>query len=1203
MMLNYLKKFFYLDVSPLIKLGKIQVLTESDMLTLPHDLSPKESHLNRQDLNFQSPKAFLFSSLKFTRKKIYEAYFWYFVSTLLSLSSPLLIHRFIDQIKMGVSDSNFKAVLLSGILLALCGLFSGLFLQQFFVKALAAYQQMTNVLNECIFKHSLKLSLRARSKNLVGDIVNYMGTDAESVADFTFVFADLMMNAFLAIGALVMLFHYIGISAISALIVMFLMVPITKKIAQKFIHLEDEMMSLRDQRVTMMGQILNSIRVVKYFAFESSVESEVMKIRNVELETRIRLAKSQVFSGMTYTATSTFVLFIALYVHTLRGYELDAALIFTCVALFGILEGPIGELSHHLSRVTNAFVGARRILNYLKEEVVSENDLTEYQGIEFKNFSARYDEKQNNVLNDLSFKIGHGESLAIVGEVGAGKTSLLYSILGEIPQTSGEIKFDRRLKISYLPQEAYIINDSLKNNILFGENYDDEKFQNALYYSALNFDVLKFDGGIDTEIGEKGVNLSGGQKQRVGLARAYLYNPDILLLDDPLSAVDHNTENFLVEKLLFDAFKDKTRIVVTHRLSHLKRFDKVCFIKNGRLVAFGNYLDVLKNHEFQNFYRNHEQEESNASESKENPTTENQVTKRLEVATTQNRITSDEDREVGAVKKDVYWGYIESLGGDHQQKRIYLIALLVLGAIIVAFLPLLQKSWLSYFTNHTDLMSGQKAILIYGAIGIFVLLINMCNSFLWLYRGVAASRLLHDKMLKSILNAPIHFFDSTPVGRILQRFSRDVESVDIYLQWSFISVINCILQVIVSLILIVSVMPILILFILPLLVIYYFFQRDYRISAREAKRFDSVSRSPRYAHFKETLMGLLVIRSFKKEDYFISEFYKRLTESQRMFYSHYMLNRWFSSRIPIIGGLISLMCAIGISYFAKQQLISPGVAGLVTIYSLSFWGYLNWGVRVFADIESRMTSVERLKFFANIKPEEDPDFKSNLDFTHWPIAGEIKASNIMVRYAKHLPLVLKGVSFHIKAGSKVGIMGRTGSGKSTIFQALFRFIELESGEIIIDGINIKSIPLKILRKSMAIIPQDPTLFMGTIRSNLDRYQEYSDMEIDRVLKLTGLYDFIYSLPKNIHEEVNEMGSNLSQGQRQLICLARALLYNTKIIVMDEATASVDVMTDNLIQKVIREDLKNVTLIIIAHRLGTIKDCDQIIEISEGKVIN
>lgn len=1198
-MLSYLKKFFYFDVTPLIKLGKTRVLVESDMLSLPSELNALKAKVDHRDLNFATPRSFLFSSIKFTRGNIYEAYIWYFISTLLSLSSPLLIHRFINLIKLGVTEANFIEVLMTGVALALCGLGSGLFLQQFFVKALAAYQQMTNVLNEYIFKHSLKLSLKARSKNLVGDIVNYMGTDAESVADFTFVFADLAMNSLLAIGALVMLFYYIGLSAISALFVMLLMVPLTKKIAQKFIHLEDEMMSLRDQRVTMMGQILNSIRVVKYFAFESSVEDEVMKIRNVELATRIRLAKSQVVSGMTYTATSTFVLFIALYVHSLRGYELDAALIFTCVSLFGILEGPIGELSHHLSRVTNAFVGARRILNYLNEEEVSAPANSFADGIEFINVSASYDEQLPNVLSNISFQLKKGESLAIVGEVGAGKSSLLYSILGEIPLKSGAIKFDRRLKISYLPQEAYIINDSLKNNILFGETVPTDKFENALYYSALSFDVLKFDGGIETEIGEKGVNLSGGQKQRVGLARAYLYDPDILLLDDPLSAVDHNTENFLVDKLIMGAFKDKTRIVVTHRLSHLKRFDKILFLKNGQQVSFGIYLDVLKNHEFQNFYRNHEEEEEKTIEDTgQVPKSEAQVLP-LEKS---SRITSDEDREVGAVKKDVYWGYIESLGGDHPKKRIYIIALLVFGAIVIAFLPLLQKSWLSYFSNHPQLMSSQKAILIYGLIGIVVLFLNMCNSFLWLYRGVAASRLLHDKMLKSILNASIYFFDSTPVGRILQRFSRDVESVDVYLQWSFISVINCILQVIVSLVLIVSVMPILIIFILPLLIVYYFFQKDYRISAREAKRFDSISRSPRYAHFKETLMGLLVIRSFKKQDYFIREFYKRLIESQRMFYSHYMLNRWFSSRIPIIGGLISLMCAIGITIFAKNQMISPGVAGLVIIYSLSFWGYLNWGVRVFADIESRMTSVERLKYFANVKPEESPDFTSPVDLSHWPLRGEIVAKNIQVRYAPQLPLVLKGISFHIKPGSKVGIMGRTGSGKSTIFQTLFRFIELEAGEIIIDGIDIKMIPLRVLRKSMAIIPQDPTLFMGTIRSNLDRYHEYSDAEINRVLKLTGLYDFIYSLPKNIDEAVNEMGSNLSQGQRQLICLARALLYQTKIIVMDEATASVDVMTDNLIQKVIREDLKNVTLIIIAHRLGTIKDCDQIIEISEGKIV-
>lgn len=1194
-MLNAIKKFFFNDVSSILEIARKRILVEADMLHLPAHIDPKNPHLNLAELNFKSEWKLLFSTIIYTRRDIFKGYFWYFISTLLSLVSPLFIHKFLSLINSGQNVVNFHLILIYGVLLALCGLLSGIFVQHFFSNALASFQQITNIFNELIFKKSLKLNQFGRANNMVGDIVNFMGTDAESVSDFCFVIADLVMNAILVIGAVVMLFYYIGLSAISALVVMILMIPLTKKIANQFIGYEEEMMSLRDKRVSMMGQILNSIRVVKYFAFEDSVIDEVMKIRNSELTSRKKLARAQVISGVNYVMTTTIVLFVALFTHSLRGYSLDAALIFTCVSLFGVLEGPLGELSHHLSRMTNAFVGAKRIIKFLNEEEIKDNNFIESEDIKFENVTFHYPMDRLNGLKDINFEIKKGEKVAIVGEVGAFKSTLLSIILNELPIEKGSISFPLSKKISYLPQEAFIINATLKENIILGESFDEQRFNDALIKSALIFDINQFNARELTEIGEKGVNLSGGQKQRVGLARAYYHQPDVILLDDPLSAVDVKTENYLMANLFLEGFKDKTLIAVTHRLGHLKTFDKIMFLKKGKIVCFGNFLDVLKNHEFQSFYRNHaddEQVEANEelkSENKKNHDKNN------------TRITSDEDREIGAVKKDVYFDYFMSLGGDDEAKRKFNHALLMIGAIVIAFLPLLQKSWLSYYTNHQHHFTPVNGILIYGIIGIVVVLISMANSFLWLDRGIKASQILHDKMLNSVMAAPISFFDSTPVGRVLQRFSRDVESVDVYLQWSFISVINCILQVFVSILLIVTIMPILFLFIAPLLCVYYFYQLDYRRAAREAKRFDSIGRSPRYAHFKETLMGLPVIRAFKKENYFIDEFFKKLKFSQQMFYSHYMLNRWFSSRIPIIGGLISLIATIGISYYSRYGGITAGVAGLVTIYSLSFWSYLNWGVRVFSDIESRMTSVERIKFFSNIKPEENDQNKNVIDLDHWPSRGEIHAIDIKARYASHMPLVLKGINFHIKAGTKVGIVGRTGSGKSTIFQCLFRFIELESGEILIDGINIKNIPLKKLRRAMAIIPQDPTLFMGTIRSNLDRYQKFNNDEIERVLKLTGLYPFIQNLPKQLETEVNETGSNLSQGQRQLLCLARALLYKTKIIVMDEATASVDVMTDNLIQKVIREDLVNTTLVIIAHRLSTIKDCDQVIEISNGLI--
>jgi ABC-type multidrug transport system fused ATPase/permease subunit len=1203
-----LKKLFFLEASPLIDKGKTHILVESDMLSLPDHLHPKSNTFPEDKLDWSSHWKHLWSVITISRSELKHAYSWYIMSAAFSLASPLLVNRFVKLISAGIVQQNLMQALTTGVLLGLCGFLTGFCLQQYFYHALGAYQIVTNILNKILFSHSLKLSMQARGKNQLGDIVNYMSSDSDAIADFTFVFGDLTYNVLMIVGVIAMLFHFLGVSAVAALIAFFSLAPLTSFVAKRFTKLEEEMMSYRDKRVTLMTQALNAIRVVKYFAWEKSVEKEVMDIRDRELSSRKKLARSEVLSGLGYMAVSTIVLFIALATHALRGKPIDAALIFTCVSLFGLIEGPFGDLSHLISRCTNGYVGAIRLSKFLKQETKLETEVNENAeknsdaGVELSHLTAFYENAENPVLKDINLKVNHGESVAIVGPVGSGKSSLLYSILGELKIKEGKVHFtdNNRPKISYLPQEAYIINSTMLENILFGEDCTDDEIQHALLFSCLSKDLLQFSGGLMTEIGEKGVNLSGGQKQRVGLARAYLSKPDLILLDDPLSAVDHDTEDKLCELLIFGAWKNKTRIVVTHRLEHLNQFDKVFFIQDGKITDSGKYEELVKNSPaFREFYAEHSKSRNESAAKGE----EEVIVEQKEKSKTESlvRITEDEDRETGAVKKTIYFDYVKSLGGDDPKTRPWILLLLIAGAVFVALAPLIQKAWLSYFSTHQNKMPAIHAIGIYGIIGICVLVLSLLNNFFWLERGIKSGKNMHDKMLASVLGAPVRFFDSTPVGRIIQRFSRDIESVDVYLQWSFISVVHCLLQIAVSVCLILALVPFMIVIIAPVLFAYYIIQKNYRSPAREAKRFDSVARSPRYSHFKETLQGLVVIRSFSKEKWFMESFYQKLAESQRMFYSHYMLNRWFSSRIPMIGGIISMSTAIGITISAYYGWMNAGTAGLVTLYSLSFWGYLNWGVRMFADIESRMTSIERLKFFANL-PAEPQVLKATETVlaSVWPPEGQLVAENIKVRYAPHLPFVLKGISFKIPAGSKVGIVGRTGSGKSTLFQTLFRFIELEEGCISIDGVDISTVPLERLRKSIAVIPQDPTLFMGTIRNNLDRYNEYSDDEVIRVLKHSGLWSMIEILPGGLNAEVYESGSNFSQGQRQLLCLSRALLINAKIIVMDEATASVDVQTDALLQKVIREELKGITMLIIAHRLGTVKDCDQIIEIDGGK---
>jgi ABC-type multidrug transport system fused ATPase/permease subunit len=788
-------------------------------------------------------------------------------------------------------------------------------------------------------------------------------------------------------------------------------------------------------------------------------------------------------------------------------------------------------------------------------------------------------------------------------------------LLGEVERSSGELSFVdaegalcERARIGYVPQEAYILNGSLRENLSFGNaGIGEERMQRALQLAGLWSDIQAMAGGLATEIGEKGVNLSGGQRQRLSLARAILHEPQLVVLDDPLSAVDPATEDYLAHHLLFGEWKNVTKVAITHRLSHLERFDKIAFLDGGQLLGVGSFAALRANcAEFRAYLEEYALTQASGH-------AEPQRELQASVASGEAaRITEDEDREYGAVRGGVYWDYVLSLGGENKKTRPYLLALLFFAAGSGTLFPLLQKTWLAFVSNTlhgtptaldgTWLESLAKvpitAIYIYGGLGLLVMAGALFADLFWLKRGLIAGRNIHDKMLKAILGGRMRFFDATPIGRILQRFSRDMEAIDIQLQWSFEHSMKCFAHVLITLALIVMNLPFISIFIAPVLVIYYRVQKLYRASAREAKRLDSVSRSPRYAHFKETLQGLVVIRAFGKSEWFLNEFYARLRHNQRMFYGHFMLNRWFSSRIPLIGGLVSLLTALGIVASVRSGSISPGVAGLLTVYSLSFWGVLNWGIRVWAEVEARMTSMERVKHYSKVAQEQAVVRIGHVP-EEWPQRGDVHFENVHLRYAEHLPLVLKGLSFAVNAGSKAGIIGRTGSGKSTLFQALYRFSELESGRILIDGVDIATIPLARLRKALAIIPQDPTLFMGTIRSNLDRYAEFNDLELWRVLDRTSLGHYVRSLPKGLLTELSENGTNLSQGQRQLMCLARALLLNAKVIILDEATASVDVKTDVQVQRVLRESCAGVTMLIIAHRLGTVRDCDQILEISEG----
>jgi ABC-type multidrug transport system fused ATPase/permease subunit len=1219
-------KIFFSEMNAVLALGERQSLSESDLPALPEILNPRASVVDEAGVQWTSPTRLLPTLMWASRRLWYWPTFFYAINAALNLSGPVLVNHFVRRLQAGVdSRAALLEAALYGVGVGFFGMSAGVSIQHYFFQSLRRNQVLTNMINTRLFRHALVLSKSARERTQVGDIVNHMSSDTDAVSECPNSISDLMYCSILIFGGVGLLFHYLGATAWVAVILLGFLAPITRTVSKQFSHYDEVLMKFRDQRVSLMSQILSAVRLVKYFAWENSVRQEVEVVRTQEIEARRQIARAELMVTMVYVSIGTFVLFAVLAVHSWRGFVFDPALIFTCVSLFTLLEDPFAFMSRVVSTYISARVAAERIARFLSQPVVAPLEAEGSSGwngpvgLNLYEASVRYPDTEVPTLEGLSLRLAPGQSLAVVGAVGSGKSTLLHAILGELPLSSGDLwlsgVLDEHLtqaRISYVPQEAYILNGSLRENLVFGgENVSDEEIFRALELAGLSQDVQALAGGLKTEIGEKGVNLSGGQRQRLSLARAILHRPQLVILDDPLSAVDANTEAHLVHQLLFGEWREVTRVVVTHRLTHLREFDRVAFLADGHLQGVGSVDELEASSAGFRAYMD-EYARAHAGHAID-PVRD--VSAAVEAKSSENtRITEDEDREFGAVRGSVYWDYILSLGGLDRRRRPWILFGLVLAAASGTAFPLLQKSWLAFVSNaqagtvtrwsgtwlETLARTPLVAIYIYGGFGLLVMAGTLFADLFWLRRGLAAGRNIHDQMLKSILGATIRFFDATPVGRILQRFSRDMEAIDIQLQWSFENSMKCLAQVVITLTLIVSMLPMVLLAVGPVLIVYYRVQRRYRASAREAKRMDSIARSPRYAHFKETLQGLSVIRAYGKREWFLEEFYARLSHSQRMFYGHYMVNRWFSSRIPIIGGLVSMFTALSIVWSTRAGSITSGTAGLLTVYSLSFWGVLNWGIRIWSEVEARMTSMERVKTYSRV-PQEKSLVHAEEVPSSWPSAGAVSFDNVSLRYAEHLPLVLKGLSFDVAAGSKVGIVGRTGSGKSTLFQALYRFVEVESGRIRMDGVDIASVPLARLRRTLAIIPQDPTLFMGSLRSNLDRYGEYSDAELWAVLERTCLSDFVRGLEQGLNTALTENGANLSQGQRQLLCLARALLTQAKVIILDEATASVDVQTDAQVQRVVRESCAGVTMLIIAHRLGTVRDCDQILEIADGRV--
>lgn len=1183
-----LKKILFSQVSPVIKLGQKKPIELKDIPDLPTLWDPSRYEKGFDHLNgSKGGKHLILQILLVLKPQAWRLSFLILLILAFKLSSPVLIHHLISAIGLTAKG---ELGLMTGISIALLlcfvQLLSSIISQHYIYHSVTSTQSAINGINQRICQAVLQSKSQSINK---GQIINRASGDAEVAGASLWAMGELLQITLTAIGTAAVLIYYIGTAAIPPIFLLGGLIPVSRWFSSKFAFLQGEVMKNRDDRVSRMSQFLSGIKVIKSFVWERPVRSEISEIRKNEISSWNRLTNYKAFSTGIFMLASLSVTLLAFTIYVMQGNTLTPAKAFTCLMLFSYLEPCFRQLPKILGDVTSSFVAGDRISSLLSESETMNQKLT-HNSDEIKLIDVTVDyPAQPAALKNISLTIRAGESIAVVGSVGSGKTTFLKTIMSEIHPSKGHVLKNRAMSTSYVPQDPFLFHGSLLSNISLGGEVNEIRLNEALFTSCLDHDLRSFPGRLETEILEGGGNLSGGQKQRVNLARAAFHAPELVLLDDPLSALDPFTEKEVVERLIFGQWKNKTRIMATHRLGSLKRFDRIVFLEKGEVVAVGSLDELMKRESFRLFMRDQEKESSDVPKKKEVET----VSIKSEGATV--KVSEEEEINTGEVALRLYKDYFKAMAGFSTKNYPKTFALLLGTALLAMLFPILQNSWLSRWTQ--SLSSGTTHLGfylgIYAFIGFGTTIIGAFQHFIWSRMAVKAAEALHVNALEGILKTPLRFFDANPTGRILNRFSRDLDAIERDLSWSLEDAVMASLNSFGAVLVMIFALPFMALIVFPVLAVYWYLQKAYRTCMRETKRLQSQFRSPRISSIQEVLDGAAVIRCYKAEAFFSDRFTRALSDYQKAFYGVVLINRWFSIRIPLISSLLSLTAAVGVILMGRYGAITEGIAGMAIVYAFRFWDSLNWTVRAFGEAEAQMTSVERLEALSQLKPECTLEAASN-----HPIKGDIRFQNVFARYAPHLPDVLKDADFSIPAGSKVGVVGRTGAGKSTLFSLLHRFIQCQEGSITIDNIDIKLLPVSFLRQSIGTIPQNPVLFAGTIRQNLDPLNYYSDDQLHLILRKAHI-DF---LREGLSTKVSEGGSNFSRGQKQLLCLARALVRQSQIIIVDEATASVDAKTDALIRQILMHDCPEVTVLIIAHKLQSVSECDMIIEMRDGKVL-
>uniref|UniRef100_A0A2N9EGG4 ABC-type xenobiotic transporter n=1 Tax=Fagus sylvatica TaxID=28930 RepID=A0A2N9EGG4_FAGSY len=1197
-------------LGPLIALGKKKTLDLEDVPQLAPGDSVVEAFPNfRNKLEEERSTVNKVTTLKlakaliiFAWKEILLTALYVMIYTLASFVGPYLIDNFVQYLNGQQQYKGEGYVLVSLLLVA--KLVECISRRHWFFRLELVEIRVRSVLVAMIYNKGLTLSCQSKQDRSSGEIINLMAVDAERIGDFGWFMHDPWMVLVQVAIALLILYKNLGLASIAALVatvlVMLANYPLGK-LQEKF---QDKIMESKDKRMKATSEILRNMRILKLQGWEMKFLSKITKLRETEAGWLKRYVYSMAMTTFIFWGAPTFVSVITFGACILIGIPLESGKILSAIATFRILQQPIFYLPDAIAMIAQTKVSLDRIVSFLRLDDLQLDAIENLPkgstdtAIEIIDGNFSWDLSSSNpTLKEINIKVQHGMRVAVCGTVGSGKSSLLSCILGEIPRISGTVKLCGTK--AYVAQSPWIQSGKIEENILFGKEMERSRYEMVLEACSLKKDLEILSFGDQTVIGERGINLSGGQKQRIQIARALYQDADIYLFDDPFSAVDAHTGSHLFRECLLGILSSKVVIYVTHQVEFLPAADLILVMKDGRITQAGKYNEILNSRtDFMELVGAHKRalsaldsaEAGSVSEStnmskeagdmvitdgvvQEQGNKEIQNGQADDVARSKGQIIQEEEREKGKVGFSVYWKYIS------MAYRGVLVPFILLALVLYQVLQIGSNYWMTWATpislDVKPAVSSSTLIIVYVALAIGSSFCILVRSLLLFTAGFKTATLLFNKMHHCIFRAPMSFFDATPSGRILNRASTDQSTVD----FDIPNLVGAFTSEMIQLLGIIAVMSqvawqVFIIFI-PVIATCFWYQQYYIPSARELARLVGVCKAPVIQHFSETISGSTTIRSFDEESRFSDANMKLSDAYSRPKFHAAGAREWLCFRLDMLSSItfaFSLIFLISI----PEGVIDPGIAGLAVTYGLNLNMVQALVIWYLCQMENKIISVERILQYTCI-PSEPPLLieENRLDHS-WPPNGEVDICNLQVRYAPHMPLVLRGLTCTFPGGKKTGI-------------------------IMIDGIDISLIGLHDLRSRLSIIPQDPTMFEGTIRSNLDPLDEYTDEQIWEALDKCQLGDKVREKEGKLDSSVSENGENWSVGQRQLVCLGRVLLKKSKILVLDEATASVDTATDNLIQQTLRHHFSNCSVITIAHRITSVLDSDMVVLLDNGLI--